>query len=196
MLGTRERIVDASSELFRRQGYASTGMKQIVERANAPFGSVYHFFPGGKEQIGEEVVRWSGAQYLELIEAIFDAATNVAVGTNDFFLGAAWTVEESDFADACPIATLALEVASTNDPLRQATADVFESRIADVTRRYSGAGIGRRARALAEMAFCALEGAFLLSRASRDVTPIKTAGRFVSAAVRDELRLARRARRR
>jgi AcrR family transcriptional regulator len=189
MVGTRERIVDASSELFRRQGYASTGVKQIVERANAPFGSVYHFFPGGKEQIGEEVVRWSGAQYLELIAAIFDAAPNVAAGTNDFFLGAAWTVEASDYADACPIATLALEVASTNDPLRQATADVFESWVADVARRYVAAGIGRRrARALAEMAFCSLEGAFLLSRASRDVTPIKTAGRFVSAAVRDELR--------
>jgi len=32
-----------------------------------------------------------------------------------------------------------------------------------------------RARSLAEMAFCALEGAFLLSRATRDVTSIKTA---------------------
>lgn len=189
MVGTRERIVDASSELFRRHGYASTGMKQIVERANAPFGSVYHFFPGGKEQIGEEVVRWSGAQYLELIALIFDAAPNVATATSDFFLGAAFTVSESGYADACPIATLALEVASTNDTLRQATADVFESWVADVARRYVAAGIGRaRARALAELAFCALEGAFLLSRATRDVTPIKTAGRFVSTAVRQELR--------
>jgi AcrR family transcriptional regulator len=188
MTGTRERIVDASSELFRRQGFASTGVKQIVEQANAPFGSVYHFFPGGKEQIGEEVVRWSGAQYLDLIAAIFDGASDVATGTNNFFLGAAWTVEESDYADACPIATLALEVASTNETLRQATAEVFESWVADVTRRYVAAGIGRRrARALAELAFCALEGAFLLSRATRDVTSIKTAGRFVSAAVRDEL---------
>ena len=122
----------------------------------------------------------------------------MATATNDFFLGAAWTVESSDYADACPIATLALEVASTNDPLRLATADVFESWIAEVTRRYVAAGMGRRrARALAELAFCSLEGAFLLSRASRDVTPIKTAGRFVSAAVREELRpLARRTPRR
>ncbi|MDQ1426420.1 MAG: hypothetical protein QOD72_3918 [Acidimicrobiaceae bacterium] len=189
MVGTRERIVEASSALFSRQGFASTGVKQIVEQANAPFGSVYHFFPGGKEQIGEEVVRWSGAQYLQLIALIFDAAPDVATGTNNFFLGAARTVEESDYADACPIATLALEVASTNDTLRQATADAFDSWVAEVTRRYIAAGLGRRrARALAEMAFCSLEGAFLLSRATRDVTSIKTAGRFVSGAVRDELR--------
>jgi AcrR family transcriptional regulator len=49
---TRERIVDASAELFRRQGYSATGVKQIVEAAQAPFGSLYHFFPGGKEQLG------------------------------------------------------------------------------------------------------------------------------------------------
>jgi AcrR family transcriptional regulator len=189
MAGTRERIVDASSELFRRRGYASTGVKQIVEQANAPFGSVYHFFPGGKEQIGEEVVRSSGAQYLELIAVIFDGAPDVATATNDFFLGAAWTVADSHYADACPIATLALEVASTNETLREATADVFESWIAELTRRYVAGGIGRRrARALAELAFCALEGAFMLSRASRDVAPIETVGRFVSTAVREELR--------
>jgi AcrR family transcriptional regulator len=191
MVGTRERIVDASSELFRRQGFASTGVKQIVESANAPFGSVYHFYPGGKGQIGEEVVRWSGAQYLDLIAAIFDAASDVATATNDFFLGAAWTVEESDFADACPIATLALEVASTNDTLRQATADVFElARRPDapVRRRRH-----RRRRAVLwpRWRSARSEGAFLLSRATRDVTSIKTAGRFVSAAVRDELRRRR-----
>ena len=44
--GTRERIVTSSAELFRRQGYTGTGMKQIVAEARAPFGSLYHFFPG------------------------------------------------------------------------------------------------------------------------------------------------------
>ena len=51
MAATRDRIVDASAELFRRQGYNATGVKQIVTEAQAPFGSLYHFFPGGKEQL-------------------------------------------------------------------------------------------------------------------------------------------------
>src|SRR5271165_3677256 len=58
---TRDRILDSSAELFRRQGYAGTGVKQIVASANAPFGSLYHFFPGGKEQLGAETLRSSGA---------------------------------------------------------------------------------------------------------------------------------------
>lgn len=58
---TRERILQTGAELFRRQGFAGTGVKQIVAEASAPFGSIYHFFPGGKEQLGEEVIRSSGS---------------------------------------------------------------------------------------------------------------------------------------
>ena len=45
---TRDRILYATAELFRRQGYAGTGLKQVVAEAQAPFGSLYHHFPGGK----------------------------------------------------------------------------------------------------------------------------------------------------
>ena len=52
MTDTRERIVVASAELLRRQGYAATGVKQIVAAAQAPFGSIYHFFPGARSSSG------------------------------------------------------------------------------------------------------------------------------------------------
>ena len=60
---TKERILETSGELFRRQGYMGTGVKQIVEEAGAPFGSLYHFFPGGKEELGAETIRRSGFLY-------------------------------------------------------------------------------------------------------------------------------------
>src|SRR5437868_6972346 len=112
MLTTRERIVEASAELFRRQGYAATGVKQIVTEAQAPFGSLYHFFPGGKEQLGAEAIRTSGALYEQLIPAVFDPAPDPVTGVRDFFAGAAEHLRETDYADACPIATVALEVSS------------------------------------------------------------------------------------
>src|SRR5215472_1844248 len=104
MTGTRERILDASTELFRRQGYSGTGLNQIVAEAQAALGSIYHFFPGGKQQLGEEAIRRSGALYDQLIDAVFDAAPDVVTGVSDFFLGAARHLEDSGFADACPIA--------------------------------------------------------------------------------------------
>src|ERR1700735_3145549 len=116
MSSTRDRIVGASGELFRKQGYAATGVKQIVTAAQAPFGSVYHFFPGGKEELGAEAIRASGALYELLIPAIFDPAPDLVSAVRAFFAGAAEHVEQTDFADACPIATIALEVSSTSEP--------------------------------------------------------------------------------
>src|SRR4051794_11965696 len=156
---TKDRIVGAGAELFRRQGYTGTGMKQIVAEANAPFGSLYHFFPGGKEELGGEVIRRSGRMYYELFEAISEAADDPVSAVQDFFSGAAEVLRQTDYADACPIATVALEVASTNEPLRQATAEVFESWIDGASQRMAGFGIEEdRARPLAIAVISLLEG--------------------------------------
>jgi AcrR family transcriptional regulator len=190
---TKDRIMFASTELFRRNGYTGTGLKQIVAEANAPFGSLYHFFPGGKEQLGEEVIRLSGQFYLQLWRAIFEPAPNVVTAVEDFFAGAAQTLRDTDYADACPIATVALEVASTNEQMRQATADVFASWIDEVTERLVEAGIRRpKARELGVSLLAGLEGAFVLSRSMRSTEPVEIAGAAAAAAVRSALPRKRR----
>jgi AcrR family transcriptional regulator len=184
MSSTRERILDASAELFRRQGYAGTGVKQIVTAAQAPFGSLYHFFPGGKEQLGAEAIRTSGALYELLIPAVLDPAPDPVTGVRAFFAGASEHLRETDYADACPIATVALEVSSSNETLRQACADVFESWIAAGAARYATAGITpEKARELTIAMLAALEGAFVLSRALRSTEPLEIAGELAANAV-------------
>jgi len=181
--------VERSAELFRRQGFAATGVKQIVAEARAPFGSVYHFFPGGKEQLGAEVIRWSGGVYGQLIDAFFPPGADVVAATRSFFAAAAETLRETDYADACPIATVALEVSSTNEPMRAACADVFESWIELASDRLTGAGLSRaRARKLAVSMLCSLEGAFVLARAMRSTEPLKAAGAAAAQDVREALR--------
>jgi AcrR family transcriptional regulator len=186
--GTRNRIIDSSAELFRRQGYMGTGVKQIVAAANAPFGSLYHFFPGGKEQLGAETIRTSGRLYVELFATIAAQAPDVVSAVGAFFAGAADTLLETDYADACPIATVALEVASTNEPLREATAEVFESWIEGATRYFAAAGVPReRAGELALSMLCLLEGAFVFCRAMRTTVPLRVAGASAVAEVREAL---------
>jgi AcrR family transcriptional regulator len=186
--GTKDRIMDSSAELFRRQGYAGTGIKQILAAANAPFGSLYHFFPGGKEQLGAETIRTSGALYIQLFATIAAQAPDVPTAVGEFFSGAAETLVETDYADACPIATVALEVASTNEQLRQASADVFDSWIAGASQYFAAAGIApERARELALSMLCLLEGAFVFCRAMRSTEPLHVAGASAVAAVQDAL---------
>lgn len=181
---TRDRIISASAELLRRQGYAATGVKQIVAEARAPFGSVYHFFPGGKQQLGAETVRWSGGMYGRLLPEVFDACPDLVSGVRTFFELAAEQLRESDYADACPIATVALETAGTSEPLRQACADVFEDWIAAGTERFAAGGVGEAtARALTIGMINALEGAFVLCRALRTTEALDVAGQQVAATV-------------
>jgi AcrR family transcriptional regulator len=188
MAGTRERIVQTSAELFRRQGYAATGVKQIVAAAQAPFGSVYHFFPGGKEQLGAEAIRTSGALYELLIPALFDPAPDLVTGVREFFAGAAQHLVQTDYADACPIATVALEVSSSSEAMREACAEVFESWIRAGSARFESAGLDEtKARDLTIAMLAALEGAFVLARAARTTEPLAVAGELAAVAVQAAL---------
>jgi AcrR family transcriptional regulator len=188
MSNTRDRLIVATADLFRRQGYTGTGVKQIVEAAGAPFGSMYHFFPEGKEDLGAETIRWSGAMYGQLIDLFYQAGADPVVATRRFFEAAADTVRDTDYADACPIATVALEVASTSEPLRRATAEVFESWLAAIDAHLVQSGLTKaQARNLSVSLFSLLEGAFILARATRDHRPIRTAGRTASDLVRAAL---------
>jgi AcrR family transcriptional regulator len=189
---TKERILDSTAELFRRQGYTGTGMKQIAAEASAPFGSVYHFFPGGKEELGAEVIRTSGRLYMRLFTGIVGENPDAIEAVGAFFSGAAETLRETDYADACPIATVALEVASTNETLRLATADVFDEWIAGATEYYVFAGIPRaRARELALSMLSLMEGAFIFCRALRSTEPMAIAGDTAVALLRSALAASR-----
>jgi AcrR family transcriptional regulator len=186
---TRSRILDATAALFMRYGYTGTGLKQIVADANAPFGSVYHHFPGGKQELGAEVIKRSGAMYGELVMTVWDAAPDVVTGIRDCFAGAAEVLRATDYADACPIETVALEVASTNEVLREATADVFESWIEAATERFRDAGLdSETARELAIFVVFLLEGAFVHARATRTTEALDVAGKQAARAVEAALR--------
>jgi Tetracyclin repressor-like, C-terminal domain len=116
----------------------------------------------------------------------------VVSGVRAFFAGAAAHLRETDYADACPIATVALEVASTSEPLRQATADVFESWIVALAPRFAAAGMSdARARELAIAVLCGLEGAFVLARAMRETVALEVAGEVAAEAVAGALGEAR-----
>lgn len=189
---TRERIVYAGAEIFRRQGYAGTGIKHIAAHADATLGSIYHFFPGGKDQLADEVLRTAGSFFLALYEAIAAAAPDLPSGVRDFFAGAAETLETTGYADACPIATVAGDIASTNPLLRETTAEVFESWLTALAQDAVEAGIApEQARPLALSVLALLEGAFLLSRSLRSLEPMVACGEAAVGLVENAIAQAR-----
>jgi AcrR family transcriptional regulator len=180
--------VEASTALFLQHGYAGTGLKLISTQSDAPIGSLYHFFPGGKEELAAETLRASGAAYQALVEAVFDGEPDPVSAVLACFRGAAEALRLSDYADACPVATVALEVASSDEALRVVAADVFESWLSSATKRLRSAGVApAKARQLGTTFVAALEGGFLLSRVAKSTAPMEAIGRAVAAFVEAEL---------
>ena len=181
---TRERLVAAGVELFQRQGLAATGIKQVLSRADARFSSLYHHFPGGKDELAAEVIRRAGHAYQQHVELAWDPCEDPEAAMRAIFDGAAAALESSDYADACPIATVALEVASTNEPLRLATAEVFRSWLDCARSRLAAAGIrDGDARRLAISIVALLEGAFVLCRSAKSTEAMRLAGESAAGLV-------------
>jgi AcrR family transcriptional regulator len=185
MNDTRERLLVTGERLFRTQGYSGTGLKQLAQEADAPWGSMYHFFPGGKQQLGAEVVRFAAERYAALIANAFAVFPDPADAVAAMFKGEAKLLAESRFRNGCPVAAVTLDVASTVEELRQPCAEAFDLWIGTIARGLGATGLpAKEARTLASYVLSSLEGAILLSRAEHSVAPLERTGMFVVQTVR------------
>lgn len=181
---TKVRLLESATDLFSRQGFGATGIKAVLAAAEAPYGSLYHFFPGGKQELGAAALTYGGERYRELLESVYPVEADVVESTADSFARAAKLLEDTDYGYACPIATIALEVANNDEMMREAAADAFESWLAVLQQRFTAAGMSdEHARDVAVEVFCLIEGAVLLSRTTRSSVPMHTAGKAAARAV-------------
>lgn len=189
-MSTKDRFLRASGQLFRSRGYSGTGLKQIVAVSGAPWGSMYHFFPDGKEQLGAETVRYAGALDNEQIRSSFARAHDPVAAVRNIFKSEMRRLKASDFADGCPVATVATDVAATSERVREACSDAFSSWEETIADALVGHGVARpEAQAAASCTLSALEGATLLSRTHKSTKPMRhameMAVRIVSEALSD-----------
>src|SRR5438093_8805032 len=97
---TRSRVLLATSRLLQTRGYHGTGLAQILSEANAPRGSMYFHFPGGKEQLAVEALRKSEAWITRAMTAALEAGrVDVRTGIRAFIEAFARQLERSEFAE-------------------------------------------------------------------------------------------------
>ncbi|MFD0821042.1 TetR/AcrR family transcriptional regulator [Micromonospora zhanjiangensis] len=170
---TRQRVVRTAAELFQRQGYHATGVNQILSTGRAPKGSLYFHFPGGKEQVAVEAVTASGAALGDRLRAALDAA-DPADGLTRLVDLLAAALAGSDYEQGCPVAGIAIDTASTSEPIRAACADAYGRWLEIIETALTDWGVPvDQAAALAVTLFSALEGALLLARVRRDTGPLR-----------------------
>lgn len=178
---TREAILTAAAELMRHKGYGAVGMKDIAAASGAPIGSLYHHFRGGKVQIAREALINAGVAYGLLIPTIVDPHTDLGEAIHALFTQAAEDMAQTGFANMCPVASVAAEVADTVEELRETSATVFSSWIDGGAAYFTARGLDpATARDVTLTIVGALEGAFVLARTLRSTEPLLAAGRALS----------------
>ena len=116
--------MDTAALLFRRQGYAATGVNQILETADVKAGSLYHHFPDGKQQLAAAVVDGVGADIERRLRGFLESGLPVAdiVGRLDRPDGFRAGVGPRD---GCPIEPIATESVNASPQVRAASARTF-----------------------------------------------------------------------
>jgi TetR/AcrR family transcriptional regulator, lmrAB and yxaGH operons repressor len=174
---TRAKLVAATAELLTRQGYHATGLAQIVEVSGAPRGSLYFYFPGGKEELAIAALEASGAEWRAWIEGIVDGEPDLGDAVVAVCRALADALMASDFQLGCPLATVALEGAATSPAVRAKVDAHFAAWKETIAAKLESVGVAPLAAPeLATFVMAAYEGAMLLAKASRDPQPLLTVG--------------------
>ncbi len=169
----KQALVETAMRLFRRQGYASTGLAQILSESGAPKGSLYHYFPGGKEQLGEAAVVLAADRMAGTLAALAERHAAPEAFLKAYARTLAGWMEESDFRSGCPVATTLLETVPGSPRLAAVGERAFDAWIAIVADVFARDGRGRAvARRDAQLVVAAMEGALILARVRRSTRPV------------------------
>jgi len=181
----RDAIVAAAATLFRRQGYAGTGLNDIVALSGAPKGSLYHYFPAGKTAIAEAAVRLASANASRTLEDLAEKSRNAGELVRAYALLLAGWIEKSGFIDGNSITTTLLEMAPHDAAVTAAGREAFDCWRRILADKLTADGIKpARAQALAAMAVAAVDGSLIQARVERSTDVIHQVAKEVAAAFR------------
>ncbi|TDB80905.1 TetR/AcrR family transcriptional regulator [Micromonospora sp. KC721] len=162
---------------MQRQGYDGAGIKQISREADATLGSVYHFFPGGKQELAVEAIRHGDQEFAEFLTRMLASADDPAEAIEACAHTLARDLSRSDWVDGCPVTTTALGTATRAPDIQHAAAEAFARWRSLVEAKLREAGFtDADARDLAHTVISTLEGAELAAQVSRSETPLRLAG--------------------
>ena len=187
---TRERMVAGAADLLSRRGVHATSLRTVVQHTGTPRGSLGHHFPGGKQELLEEAVRYATESVAAPLESLLQERG--AVDGLRAFVG--WwrrVLEKSVFEAGCPVLAVAVEPLAEEavpdgerpaEALRALAREAFErweSILAAALRREGVPAV--RARRLGALIVASVEGTVAMCRAYRSAQPLDDVQRELEA---------------
>lgn len=171
----RQPIIDAAVTLFRRQGYASTGLNEIVSHSGAPKGSLYYYFPKGKVSIAVAAIEEAGHRVERTVSEVAARTASTAEFLVEHAKLLSGWMTASRFRDGCPITTVLLELAPADRAVAAAGRKAYAARLAVTQAKLEADGVDTfSAEKLAVLCVSSLQGALIQSRVELSGRPLMT----------------------
>jgi TetR/AcrR family transcriptional repressor of lmrAB and yxaGH operons len=166
---TRERILSAAKHLFQQRGYYAVGTAEILERAHAPKGSMYHHFPDGKEQIAIEVVPTIRGDVLAIMQRLASEQKSVAEILPLLAKGMARWLKASKWSEGTMLASVTVGSVPDLPKLHAAIKEAFDEWREHIATLLTREGWTKpNARTMAQTIIASIEGAMILARIDQD----------------------------
>ena len=170
----RERLIQATFELLERQGYHGTGLNQIIKESGAPKGSLYYYFPNGKEELVSRAIGEQGKALADRIRRALEGAQDPAEAVYSMMLHLAEKLEQSKCTKAGSFAAVALETSNTSEMLRETINKTYDAFISAIQGMLLAHGFSEaRAVQIATLITASMEGAVVLCRTKKSTEPLR-----------------------
>lgn len=174
MSAAREQILLATSILLEKQGFHGTGLNEIIKESGSPKGSLYYYFPEGKEQIAAEAILQSGKMTAERIRAGLAEHRVPSKAVFNFVRKIAENIELSGFGAGGPLTAVAMETATQSERINTACREAYEMLESAFREKLQEGGIPpQKADELARFITAAIEGGIILSRTYHTGDPLR-----------------------
>ena len=168
---TRARMLHSAIALMQRNGAAAVTVDAVLADSGAPRGSVYHHFSGGRDQIVSEALRNAGDMMTAMVVNGAQTSPLEAIETFVEF----WTdmLVAGDYAHGCPVVAAAVSGAESSPDLQSTVAQIFTDWHVALSESLAAWGVDpARSEPLASMVVASFEGALVLARSRRSLTPL------------------------
>jgi AcrR family transcriptional regulator len=149
-------------------------MREIVTEADAPRGSLQHYFLGGKEELVSDALLWMGDVAARRTKRCLSELKSRTPSALLASIVDTWRrdLTNEEFSAGCPLVAAAADTAATSERLRQVLGRAFDGWLEPLSESLVDLGVPiDRSENLAIVIIAALEGAIILARIRRDLTP-------------------------
>ncbi|MGE0217056.1 TetR/AcrR family transcriptional regulator [Mycolicibacterium sp.] len=173
---SKDRMISAARRLFREHGYIGTAMSDVIAESQAPRGSLYFHFPGGKEELATEVVLRYSADVITHINRTAGRTDTAQDFVTEFLAYFREDIVASDYREGCAVAPIVVESTPASKALTDVISRGFRDVIATLTARLVEKAVpDPDAEAIAINILTSMEGALILCRVLRSPGPFDAA---------------------